>query len=165
MQNYIKLYLKRNFLLILFCVLPISLLFFVVSSFYDVLDYDMWLSLLPVGIGSLCFLVSSLYVLRFMSLIKKQEQALAVSFNDQGCVKLGDLIFLSEEWLICAGSCAFHRDYVKGFSQKKYIGNRGGSGYKITVTTIDGKKYRFWSDTCSNLSKFRKWKSYTSLNS
>lgn len=157
-KKYIMIYLKRNALLTLGIALPISLVFMVVSLIYDVYPHDIWSSFIPVVIGFLCFLGSSIFVCRFLWLIEKQEEQFNIVFNDENVKQIkGTVTFLSEDWLIHAGSCAFYRGYIKSFSSKLYYGVRGGSGYKIIVKTIDGKRYSFWTMSSSDIVRYRKW--------
>ena len=164
MQNrqnyYIRIYLKRNFFLCLGIALPIALLFFIVAIFYDVLAYDMLLSLVPFLIGGLSFLCSALYILRFTRMIKLQEELFGIQFNDVNAKPLfkGSVTYTSENWFVHSGSCAFYRKYIKSLSHKKYIGVRGGSGYKVKIKTVDGKIYGLWLISSSDINKIYEWR-------
>lgn len=157
-QKYIRIYLKRNAILLLCICAPISILFFIVSLFADVLPYDIWLIFLPLLLGVLIFCISTLYVFRFKRLISVQENYLHTVFNDNHAHKIaGTITYLSDDWLIIAGSCAFHRQYIRSFSVKSVRGIHG-TGHKVTVNTIDGKKCSFWSQASSDIKKMRAWR-------
>ncbi len=157
-KKYINIYLKRNAILIAFLVIPVSILFLIVSLFADVLSYDIWVSFVPIIIGMFCFALSSIYIYRFLRMIQRQEDIFNVQFNDNNAQPLGkgDTTFLSDDWLIHSGSCAFYRGYIKSFSKKVYRSGVG-VGYKVTIKTTDGRKYKFWTMSSHDIDKYRKW--------
>ena len=170
MQNrqsyYIRVYLKRNFFLCLGLSLPVALLFFIVAIFYDVVAYDMLLSLVPFLIGGLGFLCSALYILRFTRMIKLQEKLFDIQFSDTNAKPFfkDSVTFTSEDWFIHSGSCAFYRKYIKSLSYKKYYGTRGGSGYKVKIKTVDGKIYGLWLMSTSDIKKIYEWRKNNQQN-
>ena len=159
-EYYIKIYLKRNAKLIAGLTLPISVYFFVMSLMYDAVPNDFVFALIPILIGLFAFLVTCIFVIRFNNMIKMQEEMFNIKFDDSNA-KLASKIsstYLSDDWLINAGSCAFYRDYIKSFSSKKYNITRVGGGYRVIVNTIDGQKYEFHSRAGGDIKKFREWK-------
>lgn len=160
-KKYIMLYLKRNAILALGIALPISFLFLVVAIIYDAVPfYDKIAGVLfPIICSFFGFAASSLYVFRFLWLIEKQEKLLNITFCDDGAMPLNKSItFLSKDWLIHSGSCAFHRKFIKSFSQHKHYGIRVANGYKITVNTVDGHKRCFWTMGSRDIDEYRKWR-------
>lgn len=161
MKNYyIKIYLKRNAKLIAFMSLPISLLFFVVSILYDAIPNDYIFALMPIIVGLLAFLVTCLFIIRFNNIIKMQEEMFNITFNDKNAKSISktSIAYLSDDWLIFPGSCAFYREYIKSFSSRKYNSTRGVSGYRLIVNTTDGQEYEFHARGTSDIKKFREWK-------
>ena len=158
-SKYINIYLKRNLILIALISVPISFLFFIISLFYDVLDYDVLASFFPIIIGALCFVLSIIYPYRFKRMIKYQEDMYNIEFNDNNAQPLykNSIIFLSDDWLIISGEYAFYRGYVKSFSQKIYR-RRYGNDYKIIVNAVDGRKYKFWATASHDIDKYREWR-------
>jgi len=155
--KYNKIYLKSLFKLILYImVLPIALLFLILSFFYDTLPYDFLFVLAPIPLGLLFFIPLALYVFRFNRLIKLQEKKFNIKFNDDGATPVwkNSLTFISDGWLIFSGTCAFYRKYVKSFSVK----SNHKRGYRVTINTIDKKKYKVLAMTSDEIKKYREWR-------
>ena len=157
---YVKIYLKRNAKLIAFMAFPVSALFFVISILYDAVSNDILYALIPFIIGFFAFGYTCIFAVRFNKMIETQEKMFNIKFDDSNAklISKASFIYLSNDWLINAGSCAFYRDYVKSFSVKKYNSNRIGGGHRIVVNTIDGKQFEFHSRVSSDIKKFREWK-------
>ena len=93
-------------------------------------------------------------------MIKMQEDMFNITFNDKNAKSISKTsnAYLSDDWLIYAGSGAFYRDYIKSFSSKKYNSTRGGGGYRLIVNTIDGQEYEFHARASGDIKKLREWK-------
>lgn len=158
MTKYIYIYHKRNVRVALLCALIAFFPLFIASLFYDVTPEDTLVSFTPFIMAAVCITVASLYTIRFKKLIKAQEKTYGIEFQDTNAVQIGKTLFLSDEWLIWAGSGAFYRKHIKTISSVRSQGRSSGSlSYKAVIKTADGKKYSFWC-TASAINKIRKWK-------
>ncbi len=156
MKRYIKIYHKRNVLLTLFCATIIFLPLFIVSLFYDVVLEDTMISFIPFVLAAICVAVASLYTIRFKKMIVEQEQRYHIQFQDNNVEHLETTLYLSDDWLIWAGSCAFCKKHIKSINSVRRFG-RVGSSNQVTIKTIDDKKYTVWCSSASNIKKLREW--------
>ena len=156
-NKYIHIYNRRNCLLALFCSSIVSIPMFITSLIYDVIQDDHFIAFAPFAIAAICVAIASLYTIRFKKMIKMQEQLYGVQFNDDNAIHLGTTLYLSEDWLIWAGSCSIYKNHIKSISSKLITG-RSGTSNKVTITTVDNKKYVIWCLSSSNINKIRKWK-------
>ena len=92
------------------------------------------------GFAIICGLFS-LKAIRFVEMIKKQEQLLSVKFDEE-CVGVfpGAMTCISNDWLVKSGEWAFHKKYIKKF-RIIHEHSRGVSGTFIFYT-VDGRKYK-----------------------
>ena len=157
MEKYIKIYHKRNVKLALLCAVIVFVPLFVVSLFYDVVPEDTIVSFVPFVLAALIVAFASLYTFRFKKLIEKQEQIYSIQFQDINAEHLENTLYLSDEWLIWAGSSAFFKKHIKSISSVRRFG-RVGSSNQVTIKTVDNKKYTIWCLRTSNIKKIREWK-------
>ena len=157
MKKYIKIYHKRNVKLAFICAVIVFVPLFVVSLFYNVVREDIIISFVPFVLAMLCVAVASLYTIRFKKMIKEQEHIYNVEFQDTKADHLETTLYLSDEWLIWAGSSAFYKKHIKSISSVRRFG-RVGSSNEVTIKTIDNKKYTVWCLSASNIKKIREWK-------
>ena len=157
MEKYIKIYHKRNTLLALFCASIVFLPLFAVSLFYDVVPEDTLISFVPFILAPLWVAVASLYTIRFKKLIAEQEKIYHIQFQDDNVEHLETTLYLSDDWLIWAGSCAFYKKHIKSISSVRRLG-RAGSSNQVTIKTIDDKKYTVWCLSASNVKKLKEWR-------
>ena len=157
MEKFIRIYMKRNLLTALSCAIICFVPLFIVSLIYDVLSYDLIVSFAPFLIALLCVAFSYLYTFRFRRMISEQEKTFSVVFDDTAALHLETTIFLSNDWLIYAGSAAFYRGYVKSVSSKTKHALRGGSSNRVTLKTIDGRHYVIWAISPSVVKMLREW--------
>ena len=157
MKKYIKIYHKRNVKLAFLCAVIVFVPLFVVSLFYNVVREDIIISFVPFVLAMLCVAVASLYTIRFKKMIKEQEHIYNVEFQDTKADHLETTLYISDEWLIRAGSCAFYKKHIKSISSVRRFG-RVGSSNEVTIKTIDNKKYTVWCLSASNIKKIREWK-------
>ena len=156
-EKYIKIYHKRNVKLALLCAAIVFVPLFVVSLFYDVVPEDTIVSFVPFVLATLCVAVASLYTIRFKKMIKEQEHIYNIEFQDTKAEHLETTLYLSDEWLIRAGSSAFYKKHIKSISSVCRFG-RVGSSNEVTIKTIDNKKHTIWCLSTSNIKKIREWK-------
>ena len=90
-------------------------------------------------------------------MIKMQEQQYGVQFDDYNVIHLETTLYLSENWLIWAGISSIYKNHIKSI-HSKLVHGRSGSSNKVTIKTVDNKKYIIWCLSSSNINKIRKWK-------
>ena len=105
-------------------------------------------------------------------MIKEQEQLYKIKFNDTiefiykpnyGEFEYGNnleflgLFDISKEWLIAAGTCAIYKPHLKSIKSTRHHGKHGTS-YRVIFKTINGKKYKIWINSPSDIQRIRKWK-------
>ena len=157
MKKYIEFYHKRNITLALVCATIAFLPLFVVSLFYDVVSEDTVISFIPYVFAALSVVVASLYTIRFKKLIEEQERIYNVQFQDKNAQHLENTLYLSEDWIIWAGSSAFYKKHIKSISSVRRHG-KGGSSNQVIIRTVDNKKYTIWCRSTSNVKKIKEWK-------
>ena len=151
-KKYVLLYVKRNTILTLALSMFVFLFLFIASLFYKVNPDDI-LSFFMIFLYPLPLLLFSfLYIIRFTSMIKKQEIEFQIPFNDENVQKIDDTIFVSDHWLINAGSCAFYKGNIAKLTYKEIKGQP-----KVIITTNNEKKYSFWCRCYEDLDDIRKW--------
>lgn len=156
-DKYIRIYTRRNCLLALFCASIAFIPLFIVSLIYNVIPEDTLIAFVPFLIAAICVAIASLCTIRFKKMIKMQEQLYGVQFNDDNVVHLETTLYLSEKWLIWAGISAIYKDHIKSIHSKSVCGKSGFSN-KVTIKTVDNKKYIIWCSSSSSINKIRKWK-------
>ena len=90
-------------------------------------------------------------------MIIEQEHIYNIEFQDTKAEHLETTLYLSDEWLIWAGSCAFYKKHIKSISSVRRLG-RAGSSNQVTIKTIDDKKYTVWCLSASNVKKLKEWR-------
>ena len=155
-KKYIKIYHKRNVLLALFCASIIFLPLFITSLLYDAVPGDIWIALVPFYLAPICVAVASLYTIRFRKMIAKQEQTYHIQFQDDNVEHLETTLYLSRDWLIWAGSCAFCKKHIQSIHSVRRFG-RAGSSNQVTIQTMDNKKYTVWCLSAANVKKLKAW--------
>ena len=157
MKKYIIIYHKRN---IMFALLFATLAFipmFITSLLYDYVPNDTVLSFFPFVLAAFSVAVASLSIIRFKKVIRKQERLYGIQFQDTNAVHIEKTLYVSEDWLIRAGTFAFYKKHIKSITYVLQTG-KGGPSYKVTIKTTENKKYIFWSKNLSSIKKIRKWK-------
>ena len=156
-KKYIKIYLKRNLFLALFCAIICFIPLFSVSLIYAVLSYDLIVSFAPFPLALICVLISALPIIRFREMIEQQETLYNTSFSDDKVEHLETTLFLSEDWLIWAGSCALHKKHIQSIKYRSVSG-RAGSSNKVTITTVNNERYVIWCLSVANIDKINAWR-------
>ena len=156
-DKYVKIYNKRNWLLALVLAGIVFFPLFIVSLTHDVVPNDTLMSFIPFMIAALCVAAASLYTIRFKKMIEMQQQLYGVQFNDDNAVNLETTLYLSDDWLIWAGSAAIYKKHIKSISSSR-VNGRHGTSYRVIIKTVDNKQYTIWCTSSSNIKKIRKWK-------
>lgn len=156
-EKYIRIYMKRNLLTALFCAILCFVPLFIVSLIYDLLSYDLVVSFAPFFVALLCVAFSYLYTFRFRRMISEQEKIFSITFDDTAAQHLETTVYLSDDWLIYAGSAAFYKGYVQSISSKTKHGLRGGSSNRVALKTIDGRHYVIWVLSSTVVKRLREW--------
>ncbi len=155
-EKYIRIYLKRNIALALFCATIAFIPLFVVSLIYDVLSHDLLISFIPFPISFVCVLISILPIIRFRKMIVRQESLYDTAFSDIDANHLETTLYLSKDWLIWAGSCAIYKEHIQSIKHKLESCSAGSSN-KVTITTVDNKRYVIWCLSTTNIKKIKTW--------
>lgn len=156
-KKYINMYHKRNGKLALFCASLVFVPLFVVSLFYDVVPEDILVSFSPFVLAAFVVAAASLYTIRFKKMIEKQEKMYGIQFPGTNAEHLETTLYLSDHWLIWAGSSAFYKKHILSIRSVRRFGQAGASN-KVTIKTVDNKKYTIWCLSASNIKKIRDWK-------
>ncbi|MBO5097031.1 MAG: hypothetical protein J6B96_01805 [Agathobacter sp.] len=156
-NKYIAIFHKRNILTAFLCTMIVFVPLFAVALIFDVIESDILIAFIPFLLAILFLALASFYTIRFKQMIVNQEKLYSVRFNDENAEHLETTIYLSNEWLICAGISAIHKEHIKAISSTLRYGQAGASN-EIIVKTADDKKYRIWRISVSNVQKIRNWK-------
>ena len=155
-SKYIKVYVKRNVFLALFCSILVFIPLFICSLIYDVLSYDIAVSFVPFAIAIICVLISLIPTIQFRRMIAQQEKQYGVKFSDAWAVHLETTLYLSDNWLIWAGVSALYRGHISDIQAKTMSGSVGSSN-KVKLITADNRRYVVWCLSDNNLKKVYKW--------
>ena len=157
-KKYIAIYMKRNIFLALFCALIVFVPIFITALVFKPSFYDAVIgSTLPFLLAAVCVAVSSIPTVRFRKMISEQETEFGEEFSDNGVEHLETTLFLSDSWLIWAGSCALRKEKIKSVGYKTEYG-RAGSSNRVTIKTTDGRKYKIWCLSSTSIKRIRQWK-------
>ena len=110
MNKYINIYHKKNILWASLCAIAAFIPLFIVSLYNDYVYYDTLVSFIPFVAATIYLAIASLFPIRFKKLIKKQEILYGIKFNDANTRHLEKTLYVSDYWLIQAGSLAFHKN-------------------------------------------------------
>ena len=156
MRKYINIYIRRNFLLALFCSIIIFIPLFIVSLIYDVISYDIAVSFTPFVLSFLCVLFSNFSTIKFKKMITQQETMYNIEFNDNSAQHLETTLYLSDNWLIYAGISAFCKNHIRSIRTKVECG-KAGTSKRIIIETVNNKKYAIWCVSDENARNIEKW--------
>ena len=96
-------------------------------------------------------------------ILRRQEKMLGIKFDDKYVKPLhpksnNPLIFVSEKWLIFAGTGAFSREYIEKLTvRSKKRKNRTDYYHLCIIIGKDQKKYYKLPDSASTAKKIREW--------
>lgn len=162
MKKYNLIYAKKTAMLCFLIALPVSILFFVVSLFYDAVENDIMYSLYIMIIALVVWIAFLLCIPFAYMILGRQKKLLGVDFNDIDAVNLyknnNSLIYLSRDWLIFSGTAYFHRDYIEKLTiRSKKRKNHTDYYHLCIIVGTDKMKYYKWLDSQSSGKKIRDW--------
>lgn len=157
-NKYVRLYMKRNSLLALFCATICFIPFFACAILYDVLWYDIFISFVPYVLAGIIILISYFLTFRFRKEIKRQEEKFNVRFSDTGKTKLDSTIFISDEWLIFAGTHAWYKPNIKSITDKILNAASSKERTRFTIVTIGEEKTNVVVYSPLVVEKINSWK-------
>ena len=156
---YTSLYMKEQAFLVLIITAPISMLFLVVSLFYNVLEHDVLISFVPqlIGIGYLS--VAYLRTIHFRSMILCQEKSLRISFGTEDLTPLypKTLFYSSDSWFIKSGCWAFHKSYLTEIKVRVVDEKTISSHYAAEFHTIEGSMITDRHLLSGEVRKLKEW--------
>jgi len=152
LRIYIFIYLKRNILLALVCAIPLSgiIIDYFINGAYKNNIFVHFTYFIIIALGQLYGL---LLIIPFKKMIKRQEILYDAKFSDSG-EKLIEwpTLYLNDDWLICACTCALYKKYIKKITHK-----RVRRSYRVVIKTNDNKQYVIWCGTTTVVNKIKKW--------
>ena len=122
MKKYNSIYAKNTFLMCFVISLFAAVPLLIVSLFFDAVENDILYSLYCLLAGMAVWLVLLLRIPLAYVALRRQEKLLNIRFDGEGVKPLypsatamstNSLIYMSDEWLIFAGTGAFCRDYIE----------------------------------------------------
>ena len=158
-QRHIARYLKRNLLLALACAGPIVVLFIVVGVVYKTNAADLLTAIgLTFALAGAFYATGALACIRFVRMIRLQEQLFQTKFDDTNEVVLDrvGLTSVSDRWFIRSGSAAFFDRYIRSIRYRT-LHSQNGVGYRVTVLTTDGRQYGLWLNSVSDIRRAQAW--------
>jgi len=167
MKKYNLIYAKNTFLMCFVISLFAAVPLLIVSLLFDVVEHDILYSLYFSLVGVVIWLVLLLRIpLAYMTL-RRQEKMLGVIFDGKGVKPLyqsatamstNSLIYMSDEWLIFAGTGAFCRDYIEKFTvRSKKRKNHVDYYHLCIIVGKDKRKYYKLLDSASTAKRVREW--------
>ena len=139
-KYYSSLYIKNQTVLVSIITIPISMLFFVISLLYNLLEHDVLVSFVPLLIG-ICYL-SVVYIrtFHFRNMILCQEKKLKISFDAKDLIPLypKTLFYSSDFWFIKSGCWAFHKSYLNKIKVRVEDDKTINRHYAVEFHTIEG---------------------------
>ncbi len=157
MKKYNILYAKKTAKLIFGISAPISVLFFIVALFADVLEYDLLLSLLPIVTGLFLWVLNLLRIPSAIRLFKRQATQLKVAFDDSNAKPLypSSNIFLSDSWFIASGKLYLHKTFIQSITIKARKTNQGND-YDCVFKCLDGT-HKLHVGSSSSAKEIKRW--------
>lgn len=156
---------KWSALLVFGIVVPISLLIMLAGMLAGRLAFAEILrtAAVPVGAGTVAFLVMLCHPWRFVRMIRRQEEVLGLTFGEEEFTptvpragRLKQHYHFSDNWYMCEGSWALHRLYIVKVTPKSTQHNIGRM-YYAWVKTIDGRLERLQMESASDQKHFYAW--------
>ena len=163
MKKYNLIYAKNTFLMCFFISLFAAVPFFAVSFFFDAVENDILYSLYYLLAGAAVWLLLLLRIPFVHMILRRQEKMLGIKFDDKDVKPLypksaNSLIYVSDEWLIFAGTGAFGRAYIEKLTvRSKKRKNRTDYYHLCIIIGKDQKKYYKLLDSASTAKKIREW--------
>ena len=127
-----------------------------ISLFMIVRENAYMLFFMVLSLAAMMFLVMMIPCLRFVSMIRKQENA-GCSFENSEAEQIQKNFvgtYLGDEWIIYAGSVALHYTQIKRISGRKNSNER--IRYSIIIETKNKRIYK-WPMSQRNVRKVQEW--------
>lgn len=159
-------HMKRMALLVFAVVIPSSLLISLIGMIAAELPVREMLAVVLCGCGAglLVFASMLFQTIRFVRMIRRQEEIFGVNFSQEQFAptapkarKLNQQFFSSASWYMCEGCWAFHRRYITKITQQNKHIRRGGRQYIAHVKTIDDKAWKLYMKSASDQNNFYTW--------
>ena len=143
---------------------PIALLLLIVGLTQGVSRSDLFVgALLPLGEAAIIFAVFLYQPVRFVRMVRRQEEVLGLTFGEEKFTptapkasRLKQHYHFSDSWYMCEGSWALHRLYIVKVTQKSHLSGTIRT-YRAFVETIDGKTWKLYMESSSDLKRFYRW--------
>ena len=158
--------LKWSALLALGIILPIILLLVVVgilASKDSLSEIVLGSALGAIGGFVVCLPVMGYHPWRFVRMVRRQEEVLGLTFGEEEFTptaprasRLKQHYHFSDNWYMCEGSWALHRLYIVKVTQKSHLSGTIRT-YRAFVETIDGKTWKLYMESSSDLKRFYRW--------
>ena len=139
----------------------------IVSLLFDAVENDILYSLYCLLAGVAVWLVLLLRIPFAYIILRRQKKMLNIKFDGKGVKPLypsatamstNSLIYMSDEWLIFAGTGAFCRDYIEKFTvRSKKRKNHVDYYHLCIIVGKDKKKYYKLLDSASTAKRVREW--------
>jgi len=139
-KYYSSLYIKNQAFLVSIITIPISMLFFVISLLYNLLEHDVLGSFVPLLIGISYLSVVYIRTFHFRNMIFCQEKKLKTSFDKEDLIPLypKTLFYSSDYWFIKSGCWAFHKSYLNKIKVRVENEKTISRHYAVEFHTIEG---------------------------
>lgn len=167
MKKYNLIYAKNTFFMCFLISLLVAVPFLVVSFFFDAVENDILYSLYCLLAGVAVWLLLLLRIPFAYMILRRQEKMLGIKFDDRSVKPLypsavamsaNSLIYMSDEWLIFAGTSAFCRNYIEKFTVKSKKRKNHIHYYHLCIIFgKDQKKYYKLLDSASTAKRVREW--------
>ncbi|MBE6671532.1 MAG: hypothetical protein E7593_04945 [Ruminococcaceae bacterium] len=123
---------------------------------------ELTFSIVISSVVFVCFLLYYGYnILRFLSMIKRQNKKYKVSFDDKNATNIGSIfstrVICSDNWLICPGKIAIYYKELKSASMGECYYSRGGAVYPVKIKILSGKTYNIKFKSEADARFLRKW--------
>ena len=151
-RKYIGIYMRNNLQTGVLCALLCFVVFFTVSMLYDIFKYDVVFSFIPFMIALIMVAATYLKTFRFRTMISTQEKRYKVRFSEENAEFLCSGVYLSENWLIFAGLCAFYKKNIRSVSSVKKSGMP-----LMSIKTTDGGRYKLRVVTKDEVGAVNEW--------
>ena len=158
--------LKWSVLLALGIILPTILLLVIVgilASKDSLSEILLGSTLGAIGGCVVCLPVMVYHPWRFVRMIHRQEEVLGLTFGEEEFTptapkasRLNQHYQFSDNWYMCEGSWALHRLYIVKVTQKSHLSGTIRT-YRAFVETIDGKTWKLYMESSSDLKRFYRW--------
>jgi len=134
--------------------IPAALIVLVITLIFKIFPNDVLLTLVPIALGILAFLWGFVKCAAF----EASAKSYSVPFDDKNSKPLfrGSTVFLSDNWLICAGQFAAPREEIKKISLG-VSNSDAGKNFSFGVVLENGRVYNVSVDSQASARKVITW--------